>query len=241
MPAPPPPKLPLLVVSFDTNVADIVVEQQFKPGPTWGVVINTNNNNNNNNNNGINPNYHDQDMLRQRVQEWRATCHTDANAAHNLGIALFRGEGCQKDVAASVKMFSIAAKMGNINSAFNLGWQYTNGSGVRQSWAQAVKWWSFSAHNGHASAARNVGLLYALGIAPDENGEARINHERAVYFYELSCRLGNVKAHLALAQCYRNGHGVTVDENKAIELEAKGAELQREHQLNPPQEEGGLG
>jgi TPR repeat protein len=249
----PPPKLSHFKVNFSYDSqsglgSDIAIDQVFKVGSTWGLSLNNNNQIPQQYNNSAQVKTQQQRELEDNVRLWYKTYTTDANACHNLGIALFRGEGVAKDLAASVKMFSLASKQGNINSSFNLGWVYANGTGVKQSWSHAVKYWSFAAHGGHASASRNVGLLYALGIAPDEEstmsdgnpGEPKVNYEKAVYYYEMACKLGNVKAHLALAQCYKQGTGVPVDMNKANELEEQARILQEQQAANPQPEERGL-
>ncbi len=140
----------------------------------------------------------------------------NAIAAQNVGVALYKGElGVPKDEAEACKYFRIASKAGLSTSMFNLGWAHASGSGVQQSWAKAVWWWKKAATSGHASAARNLGLLYAMGIAPDESGEAKVDEAMAFYWYSEAANMGNQKAMVALANCYREGLGVAPDSEQA--------------------------
>lgn len=234
----PPPQLAPFRISVDSSTPEIAIEQVFKAGPTWGISLDTIQNRPSsssitNNNNGNIPEDENVTFQRQRINEWRATCQTDPNAAHNLGIAYFRGEmGVRRDYVESVKLFKMAAEKGNINSAFNLGWQYTNGTGVRQSWPNAIRWWKMASELGHSSASRNVGLLYSLGIA--DGGV--VNHEMAVHYYKLACSQGNCRAHFALANCYKSGLGVAVDLIEADRLEKVGEALKAQQQTGETEE-----
>jgi TPR repeat protein len=165
-----------------------------------------------------------QDYWRTQVQEWKAQAVAgNPVAAQNVGVALYKGElGVPRDEAEAYKYFRIAAAAGLTTAQFNIGWCYCSGAGVPQSWAKAVKWWRRAAEKGHGSAARNLGLLFSLGLAPDAAGATVVNHEAALEWYLHAAGLGNVKAMMAVANCYATGLGVAADEKAAAEWRARG-------------------
>lgn len=165
-----------------------------------------------------------QDYWRAQIQAWKVEAMAgNPVASQNVGVALYKGElGVPRDEAEAYKYFRIAAAAGLTTAQFNIGWCYCSGAGVPQSWAKAVKWWRRAAEQGHGSAARNLGLLFSLGLAPDATGVTAVNHHAALEWYLHAAGLGNVKAMLAVANCYATGLGTAVDEAAAADWRARG-------------------
>ena len=86
-----------------------------------------------------------------------------------LGVLYLKGEGVQKDVAASTRWLQKAAAQGHAFAQFNLGNAYLNGRGLEPDTGKAAYWWQQAAEQGNRMAQSNLGTLlyfeYATPLA----------------------------------------------------------------------------
>jgi len=96
-------------------------------------------------------------------------------ALSNLGELYRLGQGVEKNQAEVVRLYRLAAELGDDNAQFNLGDAYRLGDGVEKDLAEAIRWYWLA-----TNADRNSGLLlsgYSLDddmikLLPD-NGEGQ--------------------------------------------------------------------
>lgn len=95
----------------------------------------------------------------QQAVVWFRLCsdmHFHAQAAYELGVALYTGEGTAEDEAAAARMFRRAADTGHPAAAYMLGDCLLDGVGVVRDRAEALEWLVTAAELGHRGARSRV-------------------------------------------------------------------------------------
>jgi len=95
--------------------------------------------------------------------------HGDAQAAFNLGVMHFKGEGQPKNFKTGVDAFRKAAEKGLVHAQFNLGVIFRDGTGVPQDYQQAMLWFRKAAEQGYLQAQHDIGMMYfnQMGVSKD--------------------------------------------------------------------------
>jgi TPR repeat protein len=89
---------------------------------------------------------------------------TDAEAQFERGKALMWGlDGVEKDPAAAIEWFHLAAEQGHPRAQTQLGMAYQLGRGVRRDLAESIKWMRKGADQGHPKAQFEMGVYYRDG------------------------------------------------------------------------------
>lgn len=149
-----------------------------------------------------------------------------------------------------------AAELDNPLAQYNLGQLYLRGFGTERDFEKAIYWMKKAAENGDEDAPGQVSEYEKMYEASKnaENGDpaaqaeyasflmkmgktdSQVNGDKdfveSVKWAEKAAAQGNADALWTLALAYEQGRGVEEDRNKAIELYAKGAELNHPDSMN---------
>lgn len=134
----------------------------------------------------------------------------DAYALFYLGYFYQSGRGVAKDYAKAVEMYQRASELGNSRAMANLGVLYSTGNGVPKDFAKAAELFQKASDKGNALATANLASLYEKG-----NGVPQDN-AKAFALYKKAESMGTCD-HIALCNCYMNGHGT--DRNYDLALQ----------------------
>lgn len=134
----------------------------------------------------------------------------DAYALFYLGYFYQSGRGVAKDYAKAVEMYQRASELGNSGAMGNLGVLYSTGNGVPKDFAKAAELFQKASDKGNELATANLASLYEKG-----NGVPQ-DYDRAFKLYKKAEAMGNCD-HIALCNCYLNGHGT--DRNYDLALQ----------------------
>lgn len=117
-----------------------------------------------------------------------------------------------------------AAALGNAKCILYLGelYQGMNVSGVDGDEAinKAIEWWNSAGENGEPSGYTDIGLLYLHTTVPggsDAYGSIEYDPQTALQYLEKANEMNDIKAPRYIGNCYRDGIGVTADEEKAYQ------------------------
>ena len=143
----------------------------------------------------------------RRAVEVRAP---SAVAYYNLALCFDFGRGTPKDLVEAVRLYKIAAEMGDADAQFNLGMCLQRGDGTPCNPVEAFTWLKRAADAGNAVAQRNVGraLETSHGVKEDKVS--------AVVYYRRSADQGDATAMYNLGICFRIGIGVPRDPSAAV-------------------------
>jgi len=131
-------------------------------------------------------------------------------AIYGLGMRYYYGNGVPVDRVNAIRLFTQAAKKGNLDAQNNLGVCYQIGEAGVKNLGKAFKLFTQAAEGGHVRAMNNIGVC--------EWDKAHI--DEAIRWFKLAADKGNADAQNNLALCYEN----SLEEKKAIELYAHAAE-----------------
>lgn len=129
-----------------------------------------------------------------------------AFADYQKGLAAYEN----RDYAAAIKWYTLAADQGSAEAQFYLGLMHYQGHGTPQNYKSAVDFFTASAKKGLVDAQFNLGVLYDSG-----NGVA-LNHKTAFQWYLRAAKQGFAGAQTALGNMYRAGVGVPRDHKIAF-------------------------
>jgi len=102
--------------------------------------------------------------------------------------AMYReGQGVKQDLGQSLRLFTIAAKIGYPSAQFTLGAMYRAGEGTPQDYSVAVKWFQKAAHQGHPKSQNNLGTMFEHGRG------IKSDYLTALMWYEIAAANGNKK------------------------------------------------
>jgi TPR repeat protein len=122
------------------------------------------------------------------------------------------------DPVDAVRLWRLAAEMGDASAQLNLGTSYRDGEGVEKDYTEAVKWFRKAAEQGNALAQNRLGRRY-------DNGEGvEKDYAEAVKWYRKAADQGDAIAQCNLGNCYLSGRGVEKDYTEAVEWYRKAAE-----------------
>lgn len=100
---------------------------------------------------------------------------------------------------------------------YQMGWLYYNGITEKELGKDAHKAYAHLERSFAISQQGcTAGLLGCLTLAGEGTTE---NPQKAIEYLETGCRLGDYGSFMLLAECYKNGWGVTKDVKKAEDLE----------------------
>jgi len=119
----------------------------------------------------------------------------DAQALHVLGLAFFRGQGVEQDLAASRRLQLAAATRGLADAQFELSLLLDQAIGGRRDRTGAARWEARAAEAGHPRACLNRGARLANRKHPDWKAVA--------HWYARAAAAGNAEAAKRLRQVSR--------------------------------------
>ena len=94
-----------------------------------------------------------------------------------LGGALDRGLGVEKDLERAVELWTKAAELGHAGAMCSLGVCFTNGQGVEKDEAHAVALYTQAAELGDARAMCCLGVCFDNGAGVERSEERRVGKE----------------------------------------------------------------
>jgi len=169
-------------------------------------------------------------------------------ALNKLALCYEKGEGVEKNLVESIKLYKLAIEKENIHAINNLGFCYDKGIGVDKNPVEAVRLYKLAVEKGNIIAHYNLGYCYYFGEGVDKNPVEAIklyklavekgntiamnnlgscyyfgegvdkNIDEAIRLYKLASDKGSILAHYNLALCYYNGEGVDKNPVEAIKL-----------------------
>ena len=133
-----------------------------------------------------------------------------AVAYYNLAVCYAAGRGTPKDSVEAVRLYKIAAEMGDTISQFNYGLRLQRGDGTPCNPVEAFTWLKRAADAGHAAAQGTTGLALQTGHGVEEDTAL------AAVYYRRSADQGDAIAMQYLGAFYANGAGVPRDPSLAV-------------------------
>jgi TPR repeat protein len=144
----------------------------------------------------------------------------EPEALQLLGLAYFRGQGVEKDLARARRLQTEAAERGVIDAQFELSLLLAQGLGGKLDARGARHWEGKAAQAGHPRACLNRAVRAARTRPPD--------FAEAVRWYERAAESGSAEAAARLCRMYLAGQGVRRDEAAAKRWYERAAELGRD-------------
>ncbi|HEY1858364.1 tetratricopeptide repeat protein [Acidocella sp.] len=135
----------------------------------------------------------------------------DGDAAFNLGLMYFWGQGTQVSHSMCAEWTLKAAEEGNLRAAYNMSLLYENGDGIASNDSQAEFW-------GEKGASRGYDNQYGLSDmydAGDDDLSSSSGYTSAVAWTKNAAAQGDTLSEYALAQQYDIGTDFPKDEAKA--------------------------
>ena len=133
-----------------------------------------------------------------------------AVAYFNLAQFYAFGRGTPKDSIEAVRLYKIAAEMGNIVAQYNLGVCLQRGDGTPCNPVGAFTWLKRAADAGYADAQCQVGRALRTGHGVEEDKTL------GVVFYRRAADQGDADSMCNLGICYHDGAGVPRDPSLAV-------------------------
>ena len=142
-------------------------------------------------------------------------------AAHDLGVLLLKGMGCQADEDEAQRWFQKALAEFQKAAAtekkpayfqYRVGKMYAMGYGVEQDYLEAARWYERAVQdNNYPFAAYALGCLYLRGQGVERD------EELALELFLTAAEKGNPYAQYLLGKIYYWGNGVEQDREKGLE------------------------
>ena len=142
-------------------------------------------------------------------------------AAHDLGVLLLKGMGCQADEDEAQRWFQKALAEFQKAAAtekkpayfqYRVGKMHAMGYGTEQDYLEAALWYERSVqHNNYPFAAYALGCLYLRGQGVERD------EELALELFLTAAEKGNPYAQYLLGKIYYWGNGVEQDREKGLE------------------------
>ena len=138
----------------------------------------------------------------------------NARAMNSAGECFYYGWGVEQNYEEAASCYTIAAENGDINGMVNIGICYDNGEGVEQDFEKACYWYNKAIEEGESGDAyAHIGMWYFEGVVLEQDYQAAgtlfinacLNYSQLGYDY--------------LAEIYKKGYGVSVDNNKVSVFE----------------------
>lgn len=156
----------------------------------------------------------------QKAVEWIQKARAEGYAAADtyLGLYYCEGFGVSRNLEQGVAFFQKAAACGDALGLYELGKAYAEGFGVAQDIGKAAEAFRGAAERGNVNAMERLGDIHTINAATAADG---------AHWYRKAVKAapenGSVTYKLAVA--YDRGIGVYRDQNRAIELYQKAADL----------------
>lgn len=143
----------------------------------------------------------------------------DADAQTSLGYMYQNEQGCQKDEAKTLELYTKAAEASQPYALFNLAILYGNGIG-------GVAHDQFKAHELHMEAAIRevVPAMYEVALMLERGLGCTQNYSEAAFWYEEGAKRGSLECFNNLGVLYKEGHGVPQDEARTFICFSRAAE-----------------
>ena len=142
-------------------------------------------------------------------------------AAHDLGVLLLKGMGCQADEDEAQRWFqkalagfqkAAATEKKSAYFQYRVGKMYAMGYGVEQDYLEAARWYERAVQdNNYPFAAYALGCLYLRGQGVERD------EELALELFLTAAKKGNPYAQYLLGKIYYWGNGVEQDREKGLE------------------------
>lgn len=129
---------------------------------------------------------------------------------YRLAMMLLAGEGCQKDVKASVAYLEMASDKGHEYAQYAIGRLYLIGEDVQKDADKAIGYLDASAAQGNQFSQYALGRLYLTG------GDLPKDVGKAVGYLKASASQGNQFSQYALGRLYLAGEDVPKDVGEAV-------------------------
>ena len=142
----------------------------------------------------------------------------DPQAQYELALRLYKGDGMEKDLSASVYWAEMAALQGNADAAFLAGLIYYGGAGVEQDYGKARELFTKAYEGGRFDSCYNLGMMAEHGFG------CPVDLDEAAKWYLIGDNNGIVAASNNLGLMYLEGKGVPKDGQKALKLFSKAIE-----------------
>ena len=143
-------------------------------------------------------------------------------AAHDLGVLLLKGMGCQADEDEAQRWFqkalagfqkAAATEKKSAYFQYRVGKMYAMGYGVEQDYLEAARWYERAVqHDSYPFAAYALGCLYLRGQGVERDEERALELFLTAAEHE---KQPNAYAMYELGKMYRKGIGTEIDETKA--------------------------
>lgn len=140
-----------------------------------------------------------------------------AQAQCNLGHFYYDGIVVSRDYGESFKWFQRAAEQGHTGGMVGVGRAYRFGNGVKKNLDEAAKWFEKASQKNDSLGTLNLGLLY-------EEEDALSDEQKAIELYRQAAKQGSPEAMYKLYMVYRDGRGVSNNEEEAEQWLTKSAE-----------------
>ena len=136
-------------------------------------------------------------------------------AIHIMAHYYIKGKYVPVDIDKGVMFLKKIADEGNATAAYDL---YILSKRNILSFDEAFSYLKISASGGLVNAVFDLGMVYYENGGPDD-------YINAVKWFEKGCESEDMHSYYQLALCYRFGHGVKCDVQKAMQLLNRAAEL----------------
>lgn len=156
------------------------------------------------------------------VQLMKSLADENPLAAHDLGVLLLKGMGCQADEDEAQRWFqkalagfqkAAATEKKSAYFQYRVGKMYAMGYGVEQDYLEAARWYERAVQdNNYPFAAYALGCLYLRGQGVERDEERALELFLTAAEHE---KQPNAYAMYELGKMYRKGIGTEIDETKA--------------------------
>ena len=140
----------------------------------------------------------------------KAVSQGHPQAQVNLGHCYATGKGVPMDFDRAFVLYERASKNNLPTALYNMGVCFLNGQGVTSDIRQAESYFLRAGKLGEVNSQYQLGVLYESG-----SGELKPDLENAFYWYSKSAEQHYPRGLKAVARCYLEGIGTTVDEKRA--------------------------
>ncbi|MCW8837857.1 MAG: sel1 repeat family protein [Thiovulaceae bacterium] len=141
------------------------------------------------------------------------------DALTSLGFMYQNAQGCDKDEAKALELYTKGAEAKQPYALFNLGVLYMNGlGGVQHDQFKAHELFLEAAIKEVPQAMYEVALMFERGLGCIQN------YSEAAFWYEEAAKRGHLEAFNNLGVLYKEGHGVVQNEAKAFICFSRAAE-----------------
>ena len=156
------------------------------------------------------------------VQLMKSLADENPLAAHDLGVLLLKGMGCQADEDEAQRWFqkalagfqkAAATEKKSAYFQYRVGKMYAMGYGTKQDYLEAALWYERATrHDNYPFAAYALGYLYLRGQGVERDEERALELFLTAAEHE---KQPNAYAMYELGKMYRKGIGTEIDETKA--------------------------